>query len=211
MRYLYYFIRSVCYRGLLNTLNLLRYEWKGDKRYGINTQAVVNTSKNNGNYHYQGASYLAVEQLFQKLYRQYPNYMVYDIGCGKGRVLFVAERFGFTDLKGIDLDAALIEVARLNLQNYVRQNAKAQFQFVEQNALQLEIPDAPCIYFLFNPFSDDVLRPLLHRIKANASKPCVFVYMNPRFEICFQEMGFQLKETLYTKRYKEAVIYTHQL
>lgn len=211
MRYLYYFIRSVYYRGFLNTLHLLRSEWRGDKRYGINTQAVANTRESKGNYHYQGASYLVVEQLFQKLWEQYPNYMVYDIGCGKGRVLFVAERFGFTHLKGIDLDATLLEVAKLNLQKYVRQNAHAQFQFVAQNALQLEIPDAPCIYFLFNPFSDEVLRPVLHRIKANASKPCVFVYMNPRFEMCFQEAGFQRKETLYTERYKEAVIYTHHL
>lgn len=208
MRYLYYFIRSVYYRGLWQTIRLLYYEWKGDRVYGISTGADIRTEAHNDNFHYQGASYTLLEALFKNLKTQYPDYTVYDIGCGKGRALFVAEKMGFDSLIGIDINNALVKVAEKNLETYQHKRVDSRFTFLVQNALSLNIPNTPSIFFLFNPFSAKVLKPFLQRMKDEAKAPCVVVYLNPLYESCFTETGFRFKEVVYTASYKEAVIYT---
>lgn len=207
MRYFYYFIRSVYYRGLWQTLRLLYYEWKGDRIYGISTRADIRTEAHNDNFHYQGASYTLLETLFKNLKAQYPDYTVYDIGCGKGRAMFVAEKAGFNKINGIEINTHLIAVAEQNLQTYRHKRSESRFVFMEQDALTFNPPGTPCIFFLFNPFSDKILTPFLNSIKTKSKAHCVFVYLNPVYEHCFSNSDWQLKETIYTARYKEAVIY----
>lgn len=209
MRYFYYFIRSVYYRGLWQTLRLLYYEWKGDRIYGISTGAELSAGNQSDNFHYQGASYTFLEDLFKKLNQEYQGYCVYDIGCGKGRALFVAEKMGFNTLIGIDINSTLIQVAEKNLRTYLHKRSDSHFTFSVQNALSMNTSNGgPSIFFLFNPFSDKILKPFLHRIKEQTSIPFIIVYLNPLYESCFTEAGFRFKEAIYTSRYKEAVIYT---
>ena len=63
-QYLYYFFRSLYYRGFINTFKLLTYEGKYEKKLGINTHSIVNLNSltlagenSEQNHHYQGASY----------------------------------------------------------------------------------------------------------------------------------------------------------
>lgn len=207
MRYLYYFIRSVYYRGLWQTIRLLYYEWKGDRVYGISTGADIHTEAHNDNFHYQGASYTLLESLFKNLKMQYPDYAVYDIGCGKGRAMFVAEKAGFNIINGIEIKSALIKAAEQNLRTYRYKRPESSIVFNEQDALTFNPPATPCILFLFNPFSDKILTPFLSLVKNKSKKHVIIVYLNPVYEHCFSGSDWKLKETIYTARYKEAVIY----
>jgi SAM-dependent methyltransferase len=208
MIYLFYFFRSLYYRGVFNTLRMLYFELTKDKQYGIKTTLITNKTEDPDNYHYQGASYYILEKLFEKLYQNYPEYTLVDVGCGKGRAMFVAERKGFKQLYGFDIDPELIALAKSNITCYKWKQTGSTFQIEVKDALKAEIPQIPCIYYLFNPFSDKILMPFIQRIKQETKSPFLVVYLNPKFENCLKESGLSLKETIYTGRYKEAVIYT---
>jgi SAM-dependent methyltransferase len=208
MIYLIYFFRSIWFRGFIKTIKMLRYELVGDKNYGIKTTFITQKTKHPDNYHYQGASYLILEHVFEILRKEYPDYMIIDVGCGKGRALFVAEHVGFNELYGIDIDETLVASATTNITTYKWKRAESRVLFEAMDALHLPIPSSPCIYYLFNPFSDNILEPLLHKIKTQSIHPFVLVYLNPMFEESLKKNGLTLNNTIYSKRYKEAVIYT---
>lgn len=208
MKYLYYFIRSIYYRGFFNTCKMLYFELTKDKVYNIKTTFITKQGENKDHFHYQGASYFILEQLFEQLSKTYPTYRVIDIGCGKGRALFVAEHKGFNQLQGIDIDITLVDLAIENSSTYKFKRKESSFIFLEQDALKLSIPNEACIYYLFNPFSDAVMKPFLQHLIQNSKKDFILVYLNPKYEICLQEAGLILKQTIYTGSYKEAVIYS---
>ena len=91
-QYIYYFFRSLYYRGAVNTFKLLTYEGKYEKQLGINTHSIVNLDSltlagdsSDQNHHYQGASYYILFSLFNKLPPEIKLNPFIDYGCGKGR------------------------------------------------------------------------------------------------------------------------------
>src|SRR5262245_26630835 len=58
-----------------------------------------------------------------------------DFGCGKGRVLYLASRYPFRRIVGIDLSPRMAADARRNLREQPR------VQIVEANAADWPIPD----------------------------------------------------------------------
>jgi SAM-dependent methyltransferase len=187
---------------------MLYFELTKDKVYNIKTTFITKQGENKDNFHYQGASYFILDQLFEQLYKAYSNYKVIDIGCGKGRALFVAEHKGFNQLQGIDVDTTLVNLAIENSSTYKFKRDESSFIFLEQDALKLSILNEACIYYLFNPFSDVVMKPFLQHLILNSKKDFILVYLNPKYETCLQEAGLILKQTIYTGSYKEAVIYS---
>ena len=90
-QYIYYFFRSLYYRGSVNTFKLLSYEGKYEKQLGINTHSIINLNKltlvgenSEQNHHYQGASYYILFSIFEKLPIETKNLPLIDYGCGKG-------------------------------------------------------------------------------------------------------------------------------
>ena len=206
MLYLYYFFRSAFSRGLLNTLRLLNMEMQGEKHYGIHTSAI----KKSGSaefHHYQGASYLVLQKLFAGLPDPVKSFDFVDIGCGKGRVLFVAERAGFDRLSGIELDPELLAVARENESRYAFKRPNSSIQLIHANALEHAYKDQPTVYFLFNPFNEAVLRDVLKKIRESTRSETWFIYMNPLFPAPFAEQRSELVREVKTWRYREAMIY----
>ncbi len=187
---------------------MLYFELTKDKEYRIKTTFITQQGENKDNFHYQGASYFILEQLFEQLYKTYPTYKVIDIGCGKGRALFVAERKGFNQLLGIDIEKDLVGLAIENTKAYTFKRPESSIVFLEQDALQLSISAEPCIYYLFNPFSDVVMKPFLKHLLQTSQQDFIIVYLNPKYEMCLQEAGLNWKQTIYTGSYKEAVIYS---
>jgi predicted RNA methylase len=76
-----------------------------------------------------------------------------DIGCGKGRAVFVAEKLGFSRLRGIELDESLVAVANENKSKYIKR-PQSSIEFIHANALSFSYPNEPTVYFLFNPFNE---------------------------------------------------------
>jgi SAM-dependent methyltransferase len=101
------------------------------------------------------------------------SYAFLDIGCGKGRALLVASELPFRQVIGIELNPKLATVAQANTEIWNASHAAdptapllAPINILEQDALELDLPAAPTLIFLFHPFEAPLLRKLLRRIEA---------------------------------------------
>ena len=204
--YLYYFFRSVFLRGLFNSLRLLRAESFYEKRFGIKT-AKIKKSNSIEFFHYQGASYQQLIRILTDLFPLTKECDFVDIGCGKGRAIFVAESTGYNHLTGFELDDSLLLEALENLKIYPLKRKESQIEFKHANALNYSYKNARTLYFLFNPFNEDVLRKVIHKIKKESASETWFIYMNPQYPAPFKEAGMQLVKKFKTRFYTEAAIY----
>lgn len=218
-QYIYYFFRSLYYRGSVNTFKLLSYEGKYEKQLGINTHSIVNLNKltlagenSEQNHHYQGASYYILFSIFEKLPIETKNLPLIDYGCGKGRALFVAEQCGFTNLIGVDIAKELINDANANKAVYVRKNSQSKIDFLFEDATKYLIPDNAQVFYFFNPFGEEVLQKVIDNIKESVKqhpRKVYCIYLNPKFKAVFEENGFKVFYIEKNKRYLEGIIYTY--
>ena len=219
-QYIYYFFRSLYYRGFVNTFKLLSYEGKYEKQLGINTHSIVNLDKltlagenSDQNHHYQGASYYILFSIFKKLPIETKNFPLIDYGCGKGRALFVAEQCGFTNLIGVDIAKELIDDANANKAVYVRKNSQSNIDFLFEDATKYLIPYNTQVLYFFNPFGEEVLQKVIDNIKESVKqhpRKVYCIYLNPKYKAAFEENGFAVFYTKKNKRYLEGIIYTIQ-
>ena len=218
-QYIYYFFRSLYYRGFVNTFKLLSYEGKYEKQLGINTHSIVNLNKltlagenSEQNHHYQGASYYILFSIFEKLLIETKNLPLIDYGCGKGRALFVAEQCGFTNLIGVDIAKELIDDANANKAVYVRKNSQSKIDFLFEDATKYLIPDNAQVFYFFNPFGEEVLQKVIDNIKESLKqhpRKVYCIYLNPKYKAVFEENGFKVFYIEKNKRYLEGIIYTY--
>jgi len=202
----FYFFRSMFLRGPIHTFKLLAAEISFEKKLGIKTSSFKK-SESTEFFHYQGASYLVLQEIFSGIFEQTKPFNFVDIGCGKGRVIFVAEFAGYNHLTGIELDDLLLKVALNNEILYTRKRKSSIINFVHNNALNFDYKNLPTLYFLFNPFSEAVLRKVLEKIVRSTTSETWFVYMNPQFMNPFSEQRIEKVKEFKTGKYLEAVVY----
>ena len=217
-QYVYYFFRSLYYRGFVNTFKLLSYEGKYEKLLGINTHSIVNLDNltlagenTNQNHHYQGASYYILFSIFNELPQETKDLPLIDYGCGKGRALFVAEQCGFTHLIGVDIAKELIEDANKNKAIYNKKNPESSIDFLFEDATKYKIPNNACVFYFFNPFGEEIMQQVIHHIKESVKlnpRKIYCIYLNPKYKAVFEKNGFEVFYTKKNKRYLEGVIYT---
>ncbi len=204
--YIFYFFRSLFLRGGVNTLKLIFEESKNESLYGIKTSSLKK-SNSTDYFHYQGAGYLILFRIFEKIYKPTQNYTFVDIGCGMGRPCFVAESYGYKNITGIDLDLELINEAKLNFTRRLLKNRTSKIEFIHVNAMDYNYKNESTIYFLFNPFNELVLKNVLSKIMGQTQSETLFVYMNPVYSKTFAPEKFEIIYEIKTKRYLEAIIY----
>lgn len=197
----YYFFRSLYLRGIMATIRIIKYETEAEKKYNIQT-AGVKPSQSKDFFHYQGANYWVLEILLKESIGLSSNNIFIDIGCGKGRVCFVAEKVGYKKVIGIDLDAELIQNA---IDNGHKINSRVEF--INCNALDYNFNNREAVYFLFNPFSESILKQVLIKIKENSHSKTLIIYMNPTQEKVFTSLNIKPFKQVRTKRYLEANYY----
>lgn len=83
-----------------------------------------------------------------------------DIGCGKGRALLVAARFGFHRVIGVELSERLAAYCR-----HVTAGKK-NIEVVCADAADYPLPADVRVIFLFNPFRGAVAKQVIGNIKA---------------------------------------------
>lgn len=217
-QYIYYFFRSLYYRGFANTFKLLSYEGKYEKLLGINTHSIVNLDKltlagesTAQNHHYQGASYFILFSIFNELPFETKHFPLIDYGCGKGRALFVAEQCGFTHLIGVDIAQELIDDANKNKTIYKKKNVESKIDFVFEDATKYKIPDNAYVFYFFNPFGEDIMQHVINNIKESLKlnpRKIYCIYLNPKYKAVFEKNGFEMFYTKKNNRYLEGIIYT---
>jgi hypothetical protein len=178
---------------LLKTLRLLRYEGYYERFFGIKTMQIKK-SDDEHNFHYQGASYYVLLELFKKLPVSTRTKGFIDYGSGKGRALFAAEYSGFNE----------------NVKLYSQKRAESHFSFICENALSYRIPENVAVFYFFNPFSDKIMTEVIRSISAyqlRTSENIYVIYVNPQFKDLWLKAGYDIYHTEGNSRYTEAIIF----
>jgi len=111
-----------------------------------------------------------------------------DLGCGAGRQLIVAAKYGFQRVIGIDLAPELIALARENVSNVKSRwilgssRRTTPIDLVCSDVLDYDIPPTVSVVFMFNPFRgalfSAVLTKLLHSVDEYPRRLRI-IYSNP--------------------------------
>jgi SAM-dependent methyltransferase len=161
-------------------------KWNGIESAGAAIPGELTVSGPNGA---KATPYLPVRPpIFQRalssLKIDYPKYLFVDIGSGKGRAVFLASRFSFHKLIGVEFAKELHEQALKNSRLWSVDDPQ-RINFVWQDILEFEFPLRPSVVFLYHPFGPDVMRALLDRLRSSIEKcprEVIMIYVNPENE-----------------------------
>lgn len=117
-----------------------------------------------------------------------------DVGCGKGRALFVASEFEFRRIIGVELSPPLARDARRNLARFAQRRpvAAARIEIVLGDALAYAWPDGPLVVFLYNTFTRPLVARLCSTLAASLRehpRDLYVVYDNPTWAEVFDAAG----------------------
>ncbi len=179
-----------------------------DIRYGLDTcswselkDLTIESGSKNSGYRYQPARILPLRKFFKTVQAQFANQStLVDFGSGKGRVLLVASEFGFRELRGIEFARELCEVSRMNSGRYKSvTGVDAVFKTIEADAAHYAINADECVFVMYNPFDDSIMKSVLANINLSIQmhpRRVFIVYYNPRWgHLIEQQAGFSLVST----------------
>jgi SAM-dependent methyltransferase len=124
-----------------------------------------------------------------------------DLGCGKGRVLWLAARdYPFGRVVGVERSEELAATARGNLEaNRARLQARDVVVDVA-DAVAYDVPDDVTFAYMFNPFEGDVFRRALANLIASLDRrprKVTLIYANPTMAAAVAESGrFELVDVI---------------
>ena len=173
---------------------------KFDRRFRVHTRGVVETDQlhlpENRKEHaveYLPTSAASLGWLLSRLPVSHSEYAFIDLGSGKGRMLLVASEFPFQQIEGVELSTELHQIAEQNIQNFRSRNIRCpNTRSLNQDATQYEFPNLPLILFLFNPFSAEVLIPVVEKLLTSLQadpRPVYVIYHNPQHSDVFDQTG----------------------
>lgn len=136
-------------------------ENKWDKLLRIRTSGRDDSRSDQYRYPYEPTPYSVLERLAFSGYIGKKNTLV-DYGCGKGRVDFFLSYQTRCRSVGIEYDERIFETAAENQKTAV---SAGRVEFVLQNAETYAVPETVDRFYFFNPFSVEILRSVLERIK----------------------------------------------
>jgi SAM-dependent methyltransferase len=94
-----------------------------------------------------------------------PDDLLYDLGCGDGRIVVrAAEQYGCRAV-GFDIDPARVQEAR---ENASRHEVDDRVKIVEQDVLTLDLAEADVVTLYLLPRLNEKLLPQLKRLKPGA-------------------------------------------
>ena len=114
-----------------------------------------------------------------------------DIGSGKGKALIIANKLGFINGTGYEINSDLCEIGNKNLQLV----KASKFKILNQNAVNPKIiPDFRVCYF-YNPFNKQMTKKFIKIIEGKKSKNKKFlIYINPLYSYLLKENWILLEQ-----------------
>jgi len=109
-----------------------------------------------------------------------------DLGCGKGRTLLVAAGLGFRRVVGVEFAQELAATARKNMEELKISNGA----IVQGDAGEFRFPDEDLVLYLYNPFSEEVMRRVVLNLRDCAAKKLFVIYKAPECMALFESGGF---------------------
>jgi SAM-dependent methyltransferase len=115
---------------------------------------------------------------------------VLDIGCGKGGAMLTMAKYPFARVDGVELSPQLAKIAEQNLGRLRVPNAKVFCC----DATTFEDFDRYNYFYMYNPFLEVVMRPVLNNINASLTqynRAATLIYKNPYFHDLVISAGFR--------------------
>jgi hypothetical protein len=182
-----------------------------DRKYHVDTGGEIHLSELDiespnsafGN-SYQPSPPNIIIEMIEALGIRCQDYTFIDIGSGKGLVLFIASNYPFRKIIGVEFSPQLHRIAQENLRSY--RNAEQQctnIEVVMTDVIEYEIPEGPLVLYMFNPFTEKIVRTMVAKIRESIEKNprTVFIlYKNPVANKVFEENEFA-KKIILTKEY----------
>lgn len=118
--------------------------------------------------------------------KKYRNF--FDVGCGKGYVLWKAKKYGFEKVGGIEYDAKLYEICMRNLK---RLKLQKDVTVVSGDARDYGNYGDYDVFYFFNPFKDEVMHRVIEEIIDQCrGKEIMLIYYRPRFTDAIDQCGY---------------------
>jgi SAM-dependent methyltransferase len=94
-----------------------------------------------------------------------------DLGCGRGRVLYMAARYyRLRRIVGVDISAELTEHARLNIEQRRERLRTQEVEIVCANAREWTVPDDVTLVYLYFPFSGETWKAVVGNLVASLDR-----------------------------------------
>jgi SAM-dependent methyltransferase len=175
---------------------------RGSLRYGANTflpvelkdLTITNGDKKKAS-RYEAVSFYMLEKLLSAFQKVSGLTSIIDLGCGKGRVLMVAPHFGFTNIRGIDFAKELCAQAIANMREKEKQFSDIKWSVINDNVENYEIGSQDSVFFMFNPFTDAVLKRFLEKLDASCHqfpRSIYFLYASPQYQKLLLDDGYAI-------------------
>lgn len=156
-----------------------------DREFGTDTAGLVPLWKLSveGPHRQQGHRYEAsdpntVREAIENLSIEPENFAFVDIGSGKGLTLLVASEYPFRRIIGVEFSPELDAIAAENIRKYRSPKRKcSDVSSVCADATNYEFPAENTLFYLYNPFSEDVLQRMLENLKASLMRNKREIYL----------------------------------
>ena len=104
---------------------------------------------------------------------------ILDMGCGKGKAMYLMSRFPFGKISGYDLSEELVHIANQNFQKLGLSRCHA----VQADAAAFGDYDAYNYFYIFNAFPQAVFERMMNRVLESLKRRprnCYFIYLQDR-------------------------------
>ncbi len=109
-----------------------------------------------------------------------------DLGCGKGRTLLIAAKLGFRHVIGVEFAHELVRTARMNLATVGNTRAVVE----DTDVVDFVFPNSDIVVYLYNPFSQEIMRKVIERLRECRANRLFLIYKNPKFPEIIDSSGF---------------------
>ncbi len=124
---------------------------------------------------------------FREVIRHIPadlsNFVFIDLGSGKGRALLLASEYSFQEIIGVEVQPELHAIAEQNVLRFEAEGRlKQPVRTLCMDARDFRFPLRPIVLYLFNPFPDYVLEPVVAHLQSSLllqPRPVFVIYNTP--------------------------------
>ena len=156
-----------------------------ERRYGLDTAREVRLAELGLEHpertHYGPSGWRTLEHILPASDVS-PDDVFVDLGSGKGRAVYLAARYPFKRVIGVEIGKELHEIAERNLRAVRRRLACQDVELVNSDVLEYELPDDVTVVFMFNPFGGTIFEAVLAKIVGSIDRnprSLRLVYGNP--------------------------------
>ena len=175
---------------------------RGSLKYGTNTfvpvelkdLTITNGDKKKAS-RYEAVSFYMLEKLLNAFQKVSGLTSIIDLGSGKGRVLMVAPHFGFTDITGIDFATELCQQANANMREKEKEFPTIRWRVINENVENYDIGSRDSVFFMFNPFTEAVLKHFLEKLDHSCHefpRSIYFLYASPQHQQLLLDGGYAI-------------------